>query len=455
MLISKIPECVAIEKELLSALLLNSNTFPDIKEQLTPEDFFNPSHALVFEAISELYNKNRNYNLTLIVDYLKSKDYLSRIGGEVFLIELQDTLVQDKDLTSYVTTIRDKRYAREALTIVGRYIQAAQENDTEKMKKLASDIFDTTFKTVPVSYKIFKDIARETMLNILKETDDGFSTGFQSLDELTNKLRKSTLVTIAAQTSVGKTAFALKLALNLADQGIGTLFISLEMTMDTIVMRIISQKTLIPFSVLSQMNIKSPNLQEVISKAQTVFNNIPLFLVQRTVSIIDIENQIRLSKKNHHVKVVFIDYIQLIRCAKNTENRNLEITYITRALANLAIELDICIVILSQLSRGVSNRVDKRPMLSDLRDSGAIEQDSDIVIFLYRDSIYNKDCIDHDEVEVSVAKNRAGARDKILFFIFDGPTMSFKEKTFMKEMYEQSGNSIRIKDYLQSRDNDL
>jgi len=267
------------------------------------------------------------------------------------------------------------------------------------------------------------DAFKRVMSDLASAPELRLRTGFIALDDILGGFCKKNLILLAARPSMGKTMLALNIAMNMARNNHPVAFISLEMSEKELVLRGVTSLTHIPYKRIFECNLSSEEFQSVAGYCN-VFTQMPLHITEQTLNLAEIKRTLVKAKRDHKIEVAFIDYLQLVSGVKYTDNRNLEIGGITRDLKMLSKELDISIVLLSQLNRSLESRPDKRPIASDLRDSGSIEQDADIVLFIYRDAVYNPEA-DQSAVEILINKNRNGESHKTVNLKFDGKSMNF------------------------------
>ncbi len=419
-LLNKIPpHDIDAEESLLSAIFIDNNNLLDVVDILIPEDFYKTAHQKIFRAIIELFSKSEPSDLVTIATKLKEKHELEEIGGAAFLASIADSAPMAVNAVHYAKIIKEKACLRALITSSSAIIEKClkDQGDFENIVDFAeSSIFRITEAK---QGQAFTSIAKlvEISINALEQQGknkglSGLTTGYHRLDSLTSGLQKSDLVILAARPSMGKTAFALNIARNVAfEERKPVAVFSLEMSKEQLSMRLLTSEARIDSNRFKTGYISQEDVENV-TDAADVLNDLPIFIDDTpNISPMEIRAKARRLKMEKGLGLVVIDYLQLMRSAFHSDRRDLEIAEISRSLKALAKELDIPVLALSQLNRMLEQRAEKRPLLSDLRESGALEQDADIVAFIYRDEIYNKEenNPNRGKAEIIVAKNRNGS----------------------------------------------
>ena len=419
-----LPNNFLAEQAILNILLTNPTTFKMIIEKLKIKSFYIESHQLIYETLIELSNQNRPINVTTLITQLENKGYLKQVGGIEKISNIINRFESFVDLEDYVNLVNEK-YLRRLIIEFGKQIIGwgftTSTEVEEILEKTEQSLYNLNQeRTVPKFYssaEVIDDIFEE-MKNKAKLKNSGLLSSFQELDSILQGFQKSDLIIIAGRPSMGKTAFSLNIGINIIKQ----------YKIPLIIYRLISS-----MSEINNNRLKSgkmnPSEWKLLSKAMQEISELPIFIDDDpNVSTSEIRSKIRkILGENQKNSLVIIDYLQLMKINKKFDNRAQEISYITRNLKVLAKEFQIPIIVLSQLSRNLETRTNKRPMLSDLRDSGSIEQDADIVIMLYRDDYYQEKKAEEQITEFIVAKHRNGpiGTAKLLF----NPTYTnFKEQ---------------------------
>jgi replicative DNA helicase len=401
------PQNIEAEESILSAILLDNNTLFEVLEILSPEDFYRSVHQKIFTSIAELFAKNEPVDLVTLTNILREKDWLEKAGGATYIANLVDTAPLAVNAQHYAKIIHDKACLRRLIektnTITRRCFE--DRGDVDNVIDFAeSSIFEISENKIkPAFYPIGKLI--EGNIDALEERQGnktlvtGIATGYTKIDELTAGLQKSDLIILAGRPGMGKTAFALNIAKNAAvDDNIPVAIFSLEMSKEQLSLRMLSSEARIDSSRLRRGFITQDDWIKITDAAGVLSPTL------------EIRAKSRRLKMENNIGLIIIDYIQLMKSRGFAERRELEVSEISRSLKALAKELDLPVVALSQLNRKLEERSDKRPQLADLRESGALEQDADIVAFIYRDELYNRDenNPNRGKAEIILAKQRNG-----------------------------------------------
>ncbi|OEU61614.1 MAG: replicative DNA helicase [Desulfobacterales bacterium S5133MH16] len=413
------PQSLEAEESILSAILVDNNTLLEILEILSPEDFYRSAHQKIFSAISELFSRNEPVDLVTLTNILREHDRLEEVGGAAYLANLVDTVPLAVNAQYYAKIVYDKACLRRLIEKTNSIAKRCFEDrgDVDNVIDFAeSSIFEISENKIrPAFYPIGKII--ESNIDVLEERQGnralvtGVATGFTKLDELTAGLQKSDLVILAGRPGMGKTALALNITKNAAvDANIPVAIFSLEMSKEQLSFRMLSSEARIDSSRLRRGFISQDDWIKITDSAG-VLSQAPIFIDDSpNITALEIRAKSRRLKMEKDIGLIIIDYLQLMKSRASAERRDLEISEISRSLKALAKELDLPVVALSQLNRKLEERSDKRPQLADLRESGALEQDADVVAFLYRDELYNKDENNPNKgkAELIVSKQRNG-----------------------------------------------
>lgn len=413
------PQSIEAEESILSAILIDNNTLLDIVDILSPEDFYKSAHQKIFAAITELFSKNEPADLVTLTNILREQGRLEEIGGATYLASIVDAVPLAVNAQHYAKMVHDKaclrRLIEKANAIVKRCFED-QGNVDEAIDFAESSIFEISENKIkPAFYPISKII--ENNIDTLEERQGnkalvtGVPTGYTLLDNMTSGFQKSDLLILAARPSMGKTALALNIARNVSvDANIPTAIFSLEMSKEQLSMRMLCSEARIDSSRLRSGFFSREDWDDL-TEAAGLLSEAPIFIDDSPdISAMEIRAKARRLKMDKDIGLIIIDYLQLMKGRSSAERRDLEISEISRSLKALAKELDLPVLALSQLNRKLEERSDKRPQLSDLRESGALEQDADVVAFIYRDEVYNKDKNNPNrgKAELIVAKQRNG-----------------------------------------------
>ncbi len=434
------PQNPEAEMSVLGCLMLDKDAIVKIADIITPEDFYDDRHKTIFEAILSLYQKNTPLDILTVTNWLEEKTLMEKVGGSSYLTELVNAVPSSAHVVHYAYIVRKKGTLRKLISASGDITTLAFKEDGE-----VEDILDKAEqKLFNISQKHLKQnfISINTILHATFERIDelhrekgklrGLATGYVDLDNLLGGLQKSDLVILAARPSMGKTSLALDIMRHVAvDNKTPVGIFSLEMSKDQLVDRLLSSQ-----SDVNLWKIRTGHLNEgdfdQIGKAMGELSEAPIFIDDAAGSnIMEIRTKARRLQAEHGVGLIVVDYLQLME-GRNQENRVQEVSEISRSLKLLARELNVPVLALSQLSRGVENRPDKVPQLADLRESGSIEQDADVVMFIYREEMYKgKDARRPHIAEIHIKKHRNGPTGQVDLF-FDADKTSFKnlDKTF-------------------------
>lgn len=411
------PSSHEAERGILGGYLLDPQKINNTIDKISAQDFYFSQHKNIFTAIKTLYDESRFIDIITIEDVMVKLGTLQESGGREYLILLQENLTIISHIEKYIEIVKEKSLLRGIIQHASNLImQCYDQNDqgiaviVDKAEKMLYDIANKKKQGGFLQLDIWLKQTFESLVKANTEFGNitGVTSGYFMLDELTNGFQRGDFIVLAARPSMGKTAFSLCLARNAALNGIGVGFVSLEMSADQLVLRILSFDAKIKLFSLRSGKLSSDewlnitNAASRISAMKIYIDDMP------SQNILDIRTKARKLKMEHNIQILIVDYLQLLSTHKKYEGRHHEVSEISRFLKSLAKELNIPVIALSQLSRGVESRIDKRPILSDLRDSGAIEQDADLILFLYRDIVYNQETEDPESTEVIIAKQRNG-----------------------------------------------
>ena len=418
-----LPHNFLAEKIILSSLLISSEAIEITLRSVNVKTFYFKNHQTLYKAIIEMYSNKTPIDLITLNSYLQDNGQLEEIGGVEVLIELINYVPNLVYLEDYINLIRDKFLRRTLIKLGYELINSAYITNISLesiLFNLESDIFNLTNEIkqqkLISSAEFLSQVFLELKQKALKPSLSGISSGFFDLDSFTQGFRKSDLIIIAARPSMGKTALALNISSNvIKNLNLPVLFFSLEMSKEQLIYRLLTNETNITNFRLKTGNIYKDDWMKLNTTIKYL-SGLPLFIDDTpNPSINDIKTKIKkIIFEQNQIGLVIIDYLQLMQNSKfKTENRTQELSQITRSLKTLAREFNVPIIALSQLSRRVESRLNKRPILSDLRESGSIEQDADLVLMLYRESYYNLTKLDDeinlpDPVELIIAKQRNG-----------------------------------------------
>jgi replicative DNA helicase len=430
------PQAVQLEEAVLGALMLDRDALPMVMDILRPESFYTEGHQLIYRAVIRLFERSNPVDLLTVTEELKKSGDLEKAGGGYYLVELTHRVASAANIEYHARIIAQKHIQRELIRVSTNVIRDAYEDTTDVFNLLddaEKGLFAITQNNLSRSYESMGSLSSKVLKQIeeLTQKGDGLTgvpTGFTNLDRLTSGWQPSDLIIVAARPGMGKTSMVLAVALNAArDFGKGVALFSLEMASTQLVQRLISMEAEIAGSKMRNGKLEDYEWQQLQTTVERL-SNVPIFIDDTpAINIFEVRAKCRRMKQQHDIQLVIIDYLQLMTGSTEGKggNREQEIAGISRALKSLAKELNIPVIALSQLSRAVEVRGgSKRPQLSDLRESGSIEQDADIVAFIYRPEYYQ---ILEDEsgqslkgiAEFIVAKHRHGALDTVKMRFMD------------------------------------
>ena len=425
-----IPQDIVAEKSLLGAIMISDAILPEILTIIRPNDFYEEKHRIIFSAMMDLYDSHQPVDLLTITSKVKQKKQLKEIGGAPYLAELSNFVPAASHAKAYAEIVEKASTRRRLINAAAKIADSAYEdgaNVGELVGQAEKELFEVSDKIVKSDYTAMDEMLADALehIELLRKNKGalrGLKTGFRDLDKKTAGLQKGDLVIIGARPAMGKTTFAQNLAYNIASiNNKGVLFFSMEMAKNEIVERMISD-----VAGVDNWNIRTGNLSDEefarINDAMAEMDEIPIFIDDTSsMTIMELRNKARRAMHDHNIGIVIVDYLQLIQGSDRYKgNRVQEVTEISRGLKILARELEIPVVALAQLSRSVTGRDDPRPVLSDLRESGSIEQDADLVMFLHRPDYYKQNDDNYEPTNITellIAKHRHGAVGKIeLYF---------------------------------------
>jgi len=421
--VRNIPANIEAEQALIGSILIEPERLDQIVSIVNSSDFYDVKNRYIFSAIEQLHDESLPIDIISVCDKLKAQGTLDKVGGELYVAQLADGVPTSAHAEMYAQIIRDKAILRELISAGSQIVETAysDSNVDEILDQSERIIFRIAESRATKSYIDIRNALTDVFEHLEELRDKrakglggfvtGIPTGFKKLDEVTSGFHKSDLVIVAARPSVGKTAFALSLAKNMAMIGEASVGIfSLEMSREQLIQRLLCMESLVDLQKVRRGWLNDEEWKRLMLGASNLMKSNIIVDDESNLEPRVLRAKARRMKKEYNVDAIFIDYLQLMSLEDGKrDSRQQEISEISRSLKLLARELDISIVALSQLSRAVEQREDKRPRLSDLRESGAIEQDADVVIFLYRDEYYKKQNLDlPHETEVIIGKQRNG-----------------------------------------------
>lgn len=416
------PQNVEAEQAVLGAILIQSDVLTTVMEILQPEDFYRTSHQKIYEGMTEVAERGEPVDIVTLTAHLQNLSHLEEIGGVGYLATLANLVPTAANADYYANIVREKAVVRRLIKVATQIAASGYER-TDDVVGLLDDaerqIAELTNEKVTRGFTPIKDVLLTTFerLEFLYSNKGGVTgvpTGYPDLDKMTSGFQKSDLIIVAARPSVGKTAFSLNIAQNVAVRaGLPVAIFSLEMAKEQLVSRILCAEANIDAGRMRTGYLEDDDWPKL-TMAVSTLAEAPIFIDDTPgVTVADIRAKSRRLQQEHGLGLILIDYMQLIQGRGRGDNRQQEISEISRTLKLIARELNVPVIALSQLSRSVEQRQDKRPMLSDLRESGSIEQDADIVAFLYRDDYYDPESERKNIIEIIIAKQRNGPTGKV------------------------------------------
>ncbi len=406
------------EKSVLGSILLDKDALYEVLEILKTEDFYNEMHMEIYSAVIELYRKSQPVDILTVSEELKKRKSLEMVGGRAYIALLSTVVPSTSNAGEYAKIIAEKAILRKLIGTASDIIEKGYQEkmaSAEVLDFAERGIFEIAQSRQTKDFALIKDVLWDNIAKIdemskLEGNITGLTTGFIDLDARTSGLQKSDLIMLAARPSMGKTAFALNIAQHAAIKAKAKVLIfSLEMSRDQLGQRMLSMESRIEMQKLKTGNLERKDWDQIHIALDTLSRTSIYIDDTPGITAMEIKNKCRRLKAEKGLDMVVIDYLQLMSAEGRSESRQQEITALSRFLKQLAREMDCPVVVLSQLSRAPEQRQDHRPILSDLRESGSIEQDADIVMFLYRDEYYNPETTDKPNIcEVNIAKQRSG-----------------------------------------------
>ncbi|MCK0469808.1 replicative DNA helicase [Halalkalibacter sp. APA_J-10(15)] len=412
------PQNIEAEQAVIGAIFLSADALVTASERLAPDDFYRASHQRIYEVMLDLSEKDEPVDLVTVTSELQDRKWLDDIGGIAYLSDLSNSVPTAANVEYYTKIVEEKSILRRLIkvsTSIAADGYASEEEVDTILSEAEKTILDVAQRKNTSAFISIKDVLVETyekieMLQNQQGEITGIPTGFQELDRMTAGFQRNDLIIVAARPSVGKTAFALNISQNVATAtGENVAIFSLEMGASQLVQRMLCAEGNIDAQRMRTGALNAEDWQKLamamgsLAKAGIYIDDTP------GVKVNDIRAKCRRLKQEQGLGMIMIDYLQLIQGnGKSGENRQQEVSEISRTLKQIARELEVPVIALSQLSRGVESRQDKRPMMSDIRESGSIEQDADIVAFLYRDDYYDKESENQNIIEIIIAKQRNG-----------------------------------------------
>jgi replicative DNA helicase len=442
------PHSIEAEQAVIGGLLLDNRAWEQIADKLVDDDFYRYDHRLLFSAIRELESRNEPFDAVTLSQCLASNNKLEQAGGLPYLARLAKETPSASNIVAYANIVREKSVLRQLIAVGTDISGSGYQPEGRDSKELLDAAEKKVFQIAEQGargeggFQDIKSLLSKTVdkIDFLFNSDGGItgvSTGFDKFDEMTTGLQEADLVIVAGRPSMGKTTFAMNIAENAAiGDKLPVAVFSMEMPGDALAMRMISS-----LGRVDQHHIRTGNLTDEdwarITSAIHILSEAKIFIDDTpAMSPNEVRARARRLKRQHGLGLIVIDYLQLMQVHGGSENRATEISEISRSLKAMAKELKVPVIALSQLNRSLEQRPDKRPVMSDLRESGAIEQDADIIVFIYRDEVYNEDSPQKGVAEIIIAKQRNGPIGKSLLTFLGKYT---KFENYIPEMYNTDG----------------
>ncbi len=435
----QLPYSLEAEQSVLGAILIDPACITRVMEYIKPESFYRPQHQELFSVLTRMFVSSQTIDFITVLEMAKREGIFDTDeDAKIYLTQLAQIVPSTANVESYAKIVQEKSYIRSLILASQKVIDLSRDGSTDARTLLdmaEQSIFDIRQGRDASGLTRIDEIILQTYDRLQKLSGEdkeqymGLPTGFAALDSIITGLNRTDLILVAARPGMGKTAFGLNIAANVATKtGKQVAVFSLEMGKEQLVTRLLSSEALIQSGSLRTGNLKPDDWGKWAMSAQ-VLSQAPIY-IDDTPGITVAEMKAKL-RRFRDLGLVVIDYLQLMSTGKRSENRVQEVSEITRSLKIMAKELNVPVITLSQLSRGPESRTDHRPMLSDLRESGSIEQDADIVMFLYREAYYNRECEEQNTAECIVAKNRHGETDSVKMG-WDGQFTRFKSLEYFR-----------------------
>lgn len=412
-----LPQSLEAEQSVIGAMIIDKSAIAKALEKLNEDDFYRDGHKVIFKAIREMYSKDMAIDLVTLLEYLKSTDMLEKAGGVTYISEVSSSVITTANLEAYISIVEDKSTLRKLIRSATNIIEESynkQDRVDEVLDLAQKKIFDLAEKQGSNDYEPLSNVLERGFLEIERLFNNkgaitGVGSGIRDLDAKTSGFQKGDMVLIAARPSMGKTTFSLNIAENAAlREGKSVVIFSLEMSKEQLAYKLLCSEANVDMLKLRTGNLDDDDWERI-ARATGPLSKAKIYIDDTAgLSVMEMRSKCRKIKIEHGIDMILIDYLQLMSGSSGSESRQQEVSEISRSIKALAKEMECPVIALSQLSRAPEQRADHRPMLSDLRESGSIEQDADVVMFLYRDEYYNKETEEKNIGECIIAKQRNG-----------------------------------------------
>lgn len=430
------PQDLGAEQGVLGGMMLSKDAIADVVEKLRSNDFYRPAHELIYEAIIDLYGRGEPADFVTVADALREKGNLEKVGGAPYLADLIDAVPTAANAGFYAEIVAERATLRRLVEAGTRIVQlgfAADGGEVDAaVNEAQAQVYSVTDRTKSEDYVKLSEVIEPTMdfIEMLQSRGgqvNGVPTGFAEFDELTQGLHPGQMIIFAGRPAMGKTTLGMDVMRSAAiHNGMASAIFSLEMDRQEIMMRIMAAEAQVPMSRLRDGTVDDQDWERL-ARATTRFMDAPMFIDDSAnMTLMEIRAKCRRLKQKADLKLVVIDYLQLMSSGKRVESRQQEVSEFSRALKLLAKEIEVPVIAISQLNRGNEQRTDKKPMMSDLRESGSIEQDADLIVLIHREDYYEKESARAGEADLIVAKHRNGAT-KTIPVAFEGHYSRFKD----------------------------
>lgn len=430
------PQDLGAEQGVLGGMMLSKDAIADVVEKLRSNDFYRPAHELIYEAIIDLYGRGEPADFVTVADALREKGNLEQVGGAPYLADLIDAVPTAANAGFYAEIVAERATLRRLVEAGTRIVQlgfAADGGEVDAaVNEAQAQVYSVTDRTKSEDYVKLSEVIEPTMdfIEMLQSRGgqvNGVPTGFAEFDELTQGLHPGQMIIFAGRPAMGKTTLGMDVMRSAAiHNGMASAIFSLEMDRQEIMMRIMAAEAQVPMSRLRDGTVDDQDWERL-ARATTRFMDAPLYIDDSAnMTLMEIRAKCRRLKQKADLKLVVIDYLQLMSSGKRVESRQQEVSEFSRALKLLAKEIEVPVIAISQLNRGNEQRTDKKPMMSDLRESGSIEQDADLIVLIHREDYYEKESARAGEADLIVAKHRNGAT-KTIPVAFEGHYSRFKD----------------------------
>lgn len=430
------PQDLGAEQGVLGGMMLSKDAIADVVEKLRSNDFYRPAHELIYEAIIDLYGRGEPADFVTVADALREKGNLEKVGGVPYLADLIDAVPTAANAGFYAEIVAERATLRRLVEAGTRIVQlgfAADGGEVDAaVNEAQAQVYSVTDRTKSEDYVKLSEVIEPTMdfIEMLQSRGgqvNGVPTGFAEFDELTQGLHPGQMIIFAGRPAMGKTTLGMDVMRSAAiHNGMASAIFSLEMDRQEIMMRIMAAEAQVPMSRLRDGTVDDQDWERL-ARATTRFMDAPLYIDDSAnMTLMEIRAKCRRLKQKADLKLVVIDYLQLMSSGKRVESRQQEVSEFSRALKLLAKEIEVPVIAISQLNRGNEQRTDKKPMMSDLRESGSIEQDADLIVLIHREDYYEKESARAGEADLIVAKHRNGAT-KTIPVAFEGHYSRFKD----------------------------